>query len=49
MESVSASDPVQFLERAPMFRGIAASRVEALTKGCSQRWVKRGLITVLGS
>lgn len=44
MESVSAIDAVQFLERAPMFRGIAASRVEALMKGCSQRWVKRGQI-----
>lgn len=44
MESGSAIDPVRFLERAPVFRGIAASRVEALMKGCSQRWVKRGQI-----
>ena len=27
-----------------MFRSIATSRVEALMKGCSQRWVKRGQI-----
>ncbi len=25
-----------------MFRGIPTARVEALVKGCSQRWVKKG-------